>query len=127
VETSTQSLPATSVVADVRLWRMLDAEKQRIEAQLKEVTGRLVRDVGPGRFVLVDGKRTAIAQQQQREVPIDQLQAVVSRRLFGTLTKRSINWGKWDALASLGKLPMEAERLLTRKPKAAYVVDGGKA
>jgi hypothetical protein len=127
VETSTQSLPATSVVADVRLWRMLDAEKQRIEGQLKEVTARLVRDVGPGRFVLVDGKRTTITQQQQREVPIDQLQAVVSRRLFGTLTKRSINWARWDALDKLGKLPMEAQRLLDKKPKAAYITDGGKA
>lgn len=132
METTTKTLTTTTeqvahdVVADVRRWRMLTEQKQTAEAELKQVTARLVQSVGVGKSVVVDGEKATITQQEQRDVAIDSLNAVVSRRLFGTLTKRTVNWTNWDALDNLGKLPAGAKALMTKSAKAAYVVSGGK-
>jgi predicted nucleic acid-binding Zn ribbon protein len=130
VETSTQSLPAeTSAVPvyAVNRRRELVQQIEHAQRELKMLDGYIITSVGVGNSVVVDDRKVTVVRQHERQVPISQLEAVASRRLFGTLTKRRIDWATWDALAALGKLPAEVSALMTRKPKAAYVVDGGKA
>jgi hypothetical protein len=130
VETSTQSLPAETgpvPVYAVNRRRELVKQIERAQRELKFLDGYIITTVGVGNSVVVDDRKVTVVQQHEREVSLDQLQAVTSRRLFSTLTRRRINWDTWDSLAKLGKLPGEVAALVTRKPKAAYVVDGGKA